>query len=150
MFIARPSFIFSHLPFGPDEPVGSPGHQNGTVHATDGIFKPVPATPAERSFAVICAVVGSFSAAAAYATIRVIGTRVHSLVSVNYFAVTSTVVSCLVLLIHPSIGFKMPQSTAQWLVLPVRCRCAAFERLITLLGYSSSRSAFLGFFSRCC
>lgn len=114
MFIARPAFIFSHLPFGPDDPSNSPGLQYGTAHTTGGIFKPVPASPTERSFAVICAVIGSFSAAAAYATIRVIGTRVHSLVSVNYFAVTSTVVSFLVLLVHPSIGFKTPQSTVQW------------------------------------
>lgn len=114
MFIARPAFIFSHLPLGRDDPSNSPGQNNGTAHTTDGIFKPVPVSPTERSFAVICAVIGSFSAAAAYATIRVIGTRVHSLVSVNYFAVTSTVVSFLVLLIHPSIGFRTPQSTAQW------------------------------------
>lgn len=113
LFIARPSFIFSHLPFGHPPP-----SQNGTdtsdLHALDGIFEPVPATPAERSLAVVCAVIGSFAAATAYATIRVIGKRVHSLVSVNYFAVSSTVTSCVVLLVHPDIGFQTPQSTAQW------------------------------------
>lgn len=117
LFIARPSFLFSHLPF--HHP-----HDNDTtttataVHALDGgLFEPVPATPAERSFAVVLAVLGSFAAATAYATIRVIGTRVHSLVSVNYFAVASTVLSCAVLLLHPDIGFQTPQSTPQWLLL---------------------------------
>ena len=110
LFIARPSFLFSHLPF--HHP-----HNDTAVHALDGIFKPVPATPAERSFAVVLAVLGSFAAATAYATIRVIGTRVHSLVSVNYFAVASTVFSCAVLLLHPDIGFQTPQSTPQWLLL---------------------------------
>lgn len=86
------------------------------VGGSGGIFDPVPATPAERSVAVICAVVGSFCAAGAYATIRVIGKRVHSLVSVNYFAVLSTVTSFLALVLLPDIGFKMPQSTAQWCV----------------------------------
>ncbi|KAM3434245.1 hypothetical protein NHJ13734_006088 [Beauveria thailandica] len=110
LFIARPHFLFSHLPFTHPSP-------NSTVHALDGIFKPVPATPAERSLAVVLAVIGSAAAATAYATIRVLGTRVHSLVSVNYFAVIGTVVSCGVLLIHPSIGFQTPQSTPQWLLL---------------------------------
>lgn len=115
LFIARPSFIFSHLPFGhPEQP---PAGNSTALHALDGIFKPVPATPAERSLAVVLAVMGSFAAATAYATIRVIGTRVHSLVSVNYFAVASTVLSCAVLLVHPSIGFQTPQSIPQWLLL---------------------------------
>lgn len=116
MFIARPSFIVSHLPFGHhgnDAPANSPDHSN-SIRVAGGIFKPVPSTPAERSVAVICAVVGSFAAATAYATIRVIGKRVHSLVSVNYFAVLSTVTSFLALLILPDIGFKVPQSTGQW------------------------------------
>lgn len=112
LFIARPSFIFSQLPFH------HPHDNDTTIHALDGgIFKPVPATPAERSFAVVLAVLGSFAAATAYATIRVIGTRVHSLVSVNYFAVASTVLSCAVLLLHPDVGFQTPQSTPQWLLL---------------------------------
>ncbi|KAM3540090.1 hypothetical protein ARSEF1564_007006 [Beauveria bassiana] len=110
LFIARPQFLFSHLPFTHPSP-------NSTVHALDGIFKPVPATPAERSLAVVLAVIGSFAAATAYATIRVLGTRVHSLVSVNYFAVIGTVVSCGVLLVYPNIGFQTPQSTPQWLLL---------------------------------
>ncbi|CEJ94930.1 hypothetical protein VHEMI10436 [[Torrubiella] hemipterigena] len=109
LFIARPAFIFDNLP----------GHKKpqGSAHVAGGIFDPVPATPAERSVAVICAVVGSFCAAGAYATIRVIGKRVHSLVSVNYFAVLSTVTSFLALILLPDIGFKMPKSTAQWLLL---------------------------------
>ncbi|KAJ6786725.1 hypothetical protein PWT90_09663 [Aphanocladium album] len=117
LFIARPSFLFSHLPYGrhPDQPPSN--STDPSLHALDGIFEPVPATPAERSLAVVLAVMGSFAAATAYATIRVIGTRVHSLVSVNYFAVSSTVLSCAVLLLHPDIGFQTPQSTPQWLLL---------------------------------
>lgn len=112
MFIARPSFIFSHFKPIPEEPVDNLGHDE--FRAAGGIFDPVPTTPEERSIAVICAVVGSFAAATAYATIRVIGTRVHSLVSVNYFAVMATVTSFSVLLIHPDLSFKVPQSTPQW------------------------------------
>ncbi|OAQ58292.1 hypothetical protein VFPPC_11632 [Pochonia chlamydosporia 170] len=123
IFIARPGFIVSHLPFGHvgndmDAPADSPGQSNmNSIRVASGIFKPVPSTPAERSVAVVCAVVGSFAAATAYATIRVIGKRVHSLVSVNYFAVLSTLTSFLALVILPDIGFKVPQSPEQWLLL---------------------------------
>ena len=113
MFIARPAFLLALLPSRHRKPQDS-SDQQVSVHVDGGIFDPVPATPAERSVAVICAVIGSFSAATAYATIRVIGKRVHSLVSVNYFAIMATVTSTLVLLIHPDIGFKMPQNTPQW------------------------------------
>lgn len=116
MFIARPAFLLALLPNRHPKD-GDNAHADGELAINGGIFKPVPATPAERSFAIICAVVGSFCAATAYATIRVIGKRVHSLVSVNYFAVTSTITSALVLLIHPEIGFKMPKSTWEWLLL---------------------------------
>lgn len=79
-----------------------------------GILPPVRSKPAERFVAVACAIFGAFAASIAYATIRVIGKRVHSLVSVNYFAVMATVISALILLIHPKLGFKMPQSGVQW------------------------------------
>ncbi|KAH8673797.1 DUF6 domain protein [Xylariales sp. PMI_506] len=119
LFIARPSFLFGNLDLG-QLSQGLSAHQYSTSPLMDmagGIVAPVPATPAERSIAVICAIVGAFSAALAYATIRVIGKRVHSLVSVNYFAVSATVTSFLVLTVHPDLGLKVPQSTAQWLLL---------------------------------
>ncbi|OAQ98778.1 hypothetical protein LLEC1_05574 [Akanthomyces lecanii] len=39
------------------------------------------------------------------------------MLTVNYFAVAATVLSCAVLLVHPDIGFQTPRSTAQWLLL---------------------------------
>ena len=144
MFIARPSFIFSHLPFKEGNVPEDALHAAG-----DGIFDPVPATPAERSLAVVCAVIGSFCAATAYATIRVIGKRVHSLVSVNYFAVSATVASFLGLLIIPDIGFKTPQSTAQWSVTQVSC-FLSFGLLTRFTGCFSHPLAFQGSFCRCC
>lgn len=75
---------------------------------------PVVATPEERSLAVLLGVLGTFGAAAAYSTIRVIGKRAHSLVSVNYFAVLATVGSCLIILVHPDLDFKLPENAMQW------------------------------------
>jgi hypothetical protein len=79
-----------------------------------GLVPAVPVTPAERSLAVFLGVIGTFGAATAYSTIRVIGKRAHSLVSVNYFAVVATVGSCVIILAHPDLEFKVPQSAAQW------------------------------------
>jgi hypothetical protein len=62
----------------------------------------------------VAAIFGSFSAASAYTTIRVIGKRAHSLVSVNYFAVLATVLSAGVILVHPQLEFKIPHSTPEW------------------------------------
>jgi drug/metabolite transporter (DMT)-like permease len=74
----------------------------------------MPVSPAERSFAVLLAVVGSLGAATAYSTIRVIGKRAHSLVSVNYFAVVATVGSFVIILVHPELKFQVPQTASQW------------------------------------
>lgn len=105
LFIARPTALFPR-PETPEEGLN--------VLSPAGLVPTVPATPAERSLAVLLAVVGSFAAATAYSTIRVIGTRVHSLVSVNYFAIVATVGSFFCILLHPDLHFQLPQSAAQW------------------------------------
>lgn len=105
LFIARPAFLF------PGSKVNPELHVN-----VGGLLPPPTATPRERSIAIVCAIFGSFAAATAYATIRVIGNRAHSLVSVNYFAVLATVSSFLVIMIHPDLHFEVPQTTAQWSV----------------------------------
>ncbi|KAI1770430.1 hypothetical protein F4818DRAFT_262203 [Hypoxylon cercidicola] len=114
LFIARPTFLFpQHREILPEE-------RDMMLFVADepkGIVPSVPATPAERSIAVLLSVLGSFAAAAAYSTIRVIGKRTHSLVSVNYFAVLATVGSCFIILVHPDLQFKIPQNATQWILL---------------------------------
>lgn len=107
LFVARPAFLSPY--YGKDD-------ADATQQDAGGILPPAKATPAERSIAIVCAVFGAFAAASAYATIRVIGRRVHSLVSVNYFAVMATVSSALIILIHPDLQFEIPQTAAQWYV----------------------------------
>ena len=110
LFIARPTFLFpSH-----DDARALSSYQVGL---RGGLLPPPSVTPAERSIAIICAVFGSFAAATAYATIRVIGKRTHSLVSVNYFATIATVSSFLIIMVHPDLKFQIPQSPAQWSVI---------------------------------
>ncbi|KAI5860492.1 hypothetical protein GGS23DRAFT_580348 [Durotheca rogersii] len=117
LFIARPTFLFPQ--HGGDEEQPEAGSDT-PLFATDrpgGLVPSVPATPAERTLAALLAVVGAFGAASAYSTIRVIGKRAHSLLSVNYFAVIATAGSCLVILAHPDLQFKVPQDATQWSLL---------------------------------
>jgi drug/metabolite transporter (DMT)-like permease len=110
LFIARPAFLF---PKSPDA-----NHPRAAEAVGEsGILPPVEATPAQRTVAVACAILGAFAAATAYATIRIIGKRAHSLVSVNYFAVLATVMSFSILLIHPDLQFQIPQTPVQWALL---------------------------------
>jgi drug/metabolite transporter (DMT)-like permease len=120
MFIARPGFLFPHRDkAGEATPTSIDTHfSHHDVDVQGGLVPPVASTPAERAIAVACATFGSFAAATAYATIRVIGKRTHSLVSVNYFATLATVSSFTIIMVHPDLKFEIPQSPAQWYALP--------------------------------
>ncbi|KAK7393956.1 hypothetical protein QQX98_013260 [Neonectria punicea] len=109
LFIARPGFLF------PENDTSGPSSLDAGLQG--GILPPVKADPTERSIAVACAILGSFAAATAYATIRVIGKRAHSLVSVNYFATLATVSSFSIIMIHPDLHFEIPQTPVQWILL---------------------------------
>ncbi|KAK7962546.1 uncharacterized protein PG986_003371 [Apiospora aurea] len=117
LFIARPTFLF---PADEAEPTSANALWLASETPKDGgngFVPPVIATPEERSLAVLLGVLGTFGAAAAYSTIRVIGKRAHSLVSVNYFAVLATVGSCLIILVHPDLEFQLPENAMQWSLL---------------------------------
>ncbi|KAI2634511.1 DUF6-domain-containing protein [Xylaria nigripes] len=93
LLIARPSFIF------------------GSVSSTPSVDS------TQRAFAILCSILGTFAAATSYGVIRMIGKRVHSLISVNYFAMISTIGSATIILIHPDLHFVLPQGTQQWSLL---------------------------------
>ncbi|KAK8061383.1 hypothetical protein PG994_007749 [Apiospora phragmitis] len=119
LFIARPTFLFSANEVEPTTAARALWLASETPEdgGGSGFIPPVIATPEERSLAVLLGVLGTFGAAAAYSTIRVIGKRAHSLVSVNYFAVLATVGSCLIILVHPELEFKLPENAMQWFLL---------------------------------
>ncbi|OTA95653.1 hypothetical protein M434DRAFT_378516 [Hypoxylon sp. CO27-5] len=114
LFIARPTFLF---PRENEEQPEDDGTRLFMADKPKGIVPSVPATPAQRSLAVLLAVIGTFAAAAAYSTIRVIGKRAHSLVSVNYFAVLATVGSFIIILVVPDLHFEIPENAVQWSLL---------------------------------
>ncbi|RKL20154.1 hypothetical protein BFJ68_g2862 [Fusarium oxysporum] len=115
LFVARPAFLFPESWRTLSELESRSVDSDFT--ADGGILPPVKATPQERTIAILCAIFGSFAAATAYATIRVIGKRAHSLVSVNYFAVLATVSSFLIIMIHPDLQFEIPKTIAEWYLL---------------------------------
>ena len=101
LFVARPPWLFPethHMSPGPDEP-------NVTVPSI---------TPQQRALAVTVAIVGTLGASTAYSTIRIIGKRAHSLISVNYFSLIATLASFLVILFHPDLHFTLPTTWLQW------------------------------------
>ncbi|CAG7558771.1 unnamed protein product [Fusarium equiseti] len=111
LFVARPAFLF------PNKDSFLTGYASAATTAAKGMISAAKATPHERTIAVCCSIFGSIAAATAYSTIRVIGKRAHSLVSVNYFAVLATVSSFIIITIHPDLQFEIPKSLAEWAVL---------------------------------
>ncbi|KAI0424322.1 hypothetical protein F5Y09DRAFT_347835 [Xylaria sp. FL1042] len=117
LFIARPAFLFGRVG------APSPDARNATMMAfiVDGPQEgsPMVGSPSspQRTLAVVCSIAGTFAAATAYSTIRVIGKRVHSLISVNYFAGMSTIASGFIILVHPDLDFMLPTGATQWILL---------------------------------
>ncbi|RYO96504.1 hypothetical protein DL765_011593 [Monosporascus sp. GIB2] len=118
LLVARPPFLFPRVVVDPTM-AASDGVGSLVVDPPHGLVPAPPTSPAQRGFAVLCGVLGTFSAAVAYTTIRVIGKRAHSLISVNYFALVATVGSALIILVHPDLKFVLPQGVMQWTLLTI-------------------------------
>lgn len=105
IIIAHPTAIFGPV----DATAVSPSA------ATTGDLDKV--TPSQRLLAIGMSLFGIIGASGAYTTIRVIGSRAHALMSVNYFALIATAGSTAALLAIPGIGFIMPRSPRDWILL---------------------------------
>ncbi|OBT83648.1 hypothetical protein VE02_08034 [Pseudogymnoascus sp. 03VT05] len=100
-FIAHPSSLF-----GPA--------------ANDDIPRPSDidhVSPTQRLLAITASLLGVLGASGAYTMIRVIGTRAHALISVNYFAVLGTFGSAAALLVVPGMSFTMPHGAREWVLM---------------------------------
>lgn len=74
-------------------------------------------TPKQRLIAIGVSIIGVLGTVGAYTMIRIIGSRAHALMSVNYFAFVATVGSTAILIISPDIGFVMPANAHEWFLL---------------------------------
>jgi len=98
-------------------------------------------TSAQRLSAVGVALTGVLGAACAYTTIRWIGKRAHPLISVNYFAAWSTIVSTVALLTIPGIDFKLPASLRQWIYLIFLGTCGFIMQFLLTAGLAYEKSS---------
>jgi len=95
LLIARPSFIFG-------ESSSSKDHNIETSN------------PEERLLATSVALCGVIGASGVYIVIRFIGKRVHSLVTVEYFAALCVMISLGGIVVVPGLSFKTPHTSRQW------------------------------------
>lgn len=142
VLIARPTSLLSsynHPPLvGSGAGDGVPP-MNATAPLDSQGLKDV--TSAQRLSAVAVALVGVLGAACAYTTIRWIGKRAHPLISVNYFAAFSTIVSIVALLAIPGIGFRLPASLQQWAYLLFLGICGFVMQFLLTAGLAHEKSS---------
>ncbi|KAG9826973.1 hypothetical protein KCU98_g15551, partial [Aureobasidium melanogenum] len=103
VIIAHPAAIFGRV----NDDIKVPHQPNKIDQVSAG----------QRLLAIFVSVIGVLGASAAYTLIRVIGSRAHALISVNYFALISTFGSAGALLVLPGMKFTMPHGAREWLLL---------------------------------
>ncbi|KAI9708101.1 MAG: hypothetical protein M1820_004305 [Bogoriella megaspora] len=98
-------------------------------------------TPSQRLMAVGIALIGVMGAATAFTTIRWIGKRAHPLISVNYFAAWSTLVSIVMMFVLPDVGFFIPSALKDWAYLIFLGLCGFIMQFLLAAGLSHERSS---------
>ncbi|KAK0353307.1 hypothetical protein LTR91_020671 [Friedmanniomyces endolithicus] len=142
--IAKPSTLFAVLSSHSADNDGVPIATNGTL--ADGVgggdasnYDAV--TPTQRLLAVGVALVGVMGAVTAYTTIRWIGKRAHPLISVNYFAAWCTLVSTVMILTLPGVGFLLPAELKEWGYLFFLGTCGFIMQFLLAAGLSYEKSS---------
>ena len=144
ILIARPTSLVPHANRGTDLSPGS-GIDVGIAPANASTTADPQGlghvSPVQRMSAVGIALVGVLGAACAYTTIRWIGQRAHPLISVNYFAAWSTIVSTVCLLAIPGLGFRLPASLVQWAYLIFLGVCGFVMQFLLTAGLAHERGS---------
>ncbi|KAK8134208.1 hypothetical protein PG984_006220 [Apiospora sp. TS-2023a] len=112
------------------------GGSNNTSGAVGG-GKPAVGTepsPADRLLAIMSALIGVLGGALTIVTLRKIGTRAHTLISVNYFSVGCVVVTTTALALGPILDFDQPLMR---FAPPASWRQAGLLVLISVCGFST-------------
>ncbi|KAJ4403574.1 hypothetical protein N0V91_006447 [Didymella pomorum] len=147
VLIARPVSLFAFLSHS-NEPVPPASGDSDVVvlvnatadaHRLAADFETV--TPAQRASAVGVALLGVLGAAGAYTTIRWIGKRAHPLISVNYFATWCTIVSIVMMLALPGVGFLLPRSLKDWCYLTFLGVCGFVMQFLLAAGLQYEKSS---------
>jgi drug/metabolite transporter (DMT)-like permease len=135
VFIARPASLFSSSSAS-NLPAQSPDgsmipSSNSTAPATDSTPH---VTQKQHLLAVGIAMIGIAGGTGALTIIRVIGTRAHAFVSINYFSVWCTLVSLSCLIIYPDVKFRLPRNLTEWGWLAVLGSCGFVMQFLLTAG----------------
>ena len=138
LFIARPASLFatSEPPQPADAAMKPPS--NSTMPAND--LQNV--TPEQHLAAVGVAMIGVVGATGAFTTLRVIGTRAHAFISINYFSVWCSVLSLACLIVFPDVKFRLPGNLTEWTLFAslVLCGFVMLSLLTAGLAYGGPSS----------
>ncbi len=95
--------------------------------------------PNGRVLAMAIALFGVLGAAVAYALIRKIGNRAHSLIIVNYLSDMATVLSFVILLL--SKGIQLPSSISQGFCLVALGLCGFTSQFLLTMGFQEAETS---------
>ncbi|KAK8006677.1 hypothetical protein PG991_012974 [Apiospora marii] len=116
--------------------LGVEGSSNTSIAGGEGV-KPAVGTepaPADRLIAILSALIGVLGGALTIVTLRKIGTRAHTLISVNYFSVGCVVVTTAALTLGPVLDLDQPLMR---FAAPASWRQAGLLVLISVCGFST-------------
>ena len=99
------------------------------------------ANAAMRTFAVVMLLLSTLTATVSYTLIRVIGHRAHALISVNYYALMSTLGAGVYLLFASNVGFRLPADARQWALLSILGLSGFFLQFLLTAGLQYDKSA---------
>ncbi|KAJ8119181.1 hypothetical protein ONZ43_g3825 [Nemania bipapillata] len=105
------------------------------------------ATTSERLGAIGFSLLGVLGTSFAFTTLRAIGKRAHSLISVNYFSALCVIVTFFGLCFgpylnigQPDLRFAVPSSIRQWVLLLLVTVCGLILQILTTKGLAAERS----------
>ena len=142
VLIARPTSLLPHHSHVPPVARGT-GDGIPSLNATNpaGLQEANHVTSAQRLSAVGVALIGVLGAAAAYTTIRWIGKRAHPLISVNYLAAGTTILTTVAFLAVPGIDFRLPANLRQWIYLVSLGICGFVMQYLLTAGLQYEKSS---------
>jgi drug/metabolite transporter (DMT)-like permease len=117
ILIARPTTIFSFFEGAHPPPASGISDFTPSVNATSRIVDATSydnVTPDQKASAIIIAMMGVLGGVGVITTLRWIGQRAHPLMTVNYFAIYVVIVSFILSLVIPGVGFSAPKSLRDW------------------------------------
>jgi drug/metabolite transporter (DMT)-like permease len=131
LFIARPASLLSLSTTSPSSSDSTmPPPSNSTVPTGS----PQEVTQQQHLAAVGIAMIGVVGGTGALTAIRVIGTRVHAFISINYFSVWCSLVSLACLIIFPDVKFRLPGNITEWGLLAVLGLCGFVMQFLLTAG----------------